>query len=389
MTSSTTLARPPTLFTRGLYAVRKYWLLGFGIVVLTTVTASSLGSRVSSNVSIFETDALIVARTLEIRPDELPRAAAAVFRAGTVATTVAHNERIPYSAESLIPDHLDFEPVENTIAMRVVGRDSDREVAADLANLGAAVLVQELNRIGPGFGVFALHTRATPPTSASNNPPPLAVIGTVAGMMLAAGVIGLIMSLRKPVLDARSAAIIAGQPLFGDIVLDQDDGVGSLSNVAGLARISQALHVEPGSVRYLVSTNLAARKLSLLGCVLARFIASRGSNVILVDPTSPDAPCGGSEEQNFILRRNTLDPDADRRAPTIVIGRYSASSRVEQTRAIDPSEGSVVLVVGSGASSSRIASASAALGDRLDGVIFVHNESLSEYFRRRTVPTRA
>ena len=389
MTASTTkLARPPTLLTRTWYAARRYWWLILAIVFLTMVTASALGSRVSSNVSTYEADALVVARTLEIRAEELPRAAAAVFRAGTVARAVASDSDIPYSAEDLIPDRLDFEPVENTIAMRVVGRDGDPETAAALANLGAGVLVQELNRVGPGFGVFSLHTRAAAPVEAANDPLPLSLVGAVAGLTLAAGVVGLIMSLRRPVLDARNAEVIAGSPLLGDIVLDPDDNTGSLSNIPGLAQLVAALAVEPGSARYLVATHLPARKLSVLGCVLARFIASSGQSVILVDPTAPNANCGSPTEQRFILRRNNLDPDAERHAPTIVVGRYSASSRTDRASAIDPSERSVALVIGSGASSARIASASAALGNRLDGIIFVHEESIVDYFRRRSAPTK-
>ncbi len=381
--------RPPSLLGRTAYAARRYWLLGLAIVIGTTIAASVLGSRVSSNVSSFEASALVVAQTLEIRAEELPRAAAAVFRAGTVARLVAADDEIPYSADSLIPDRLDFEPVENTIAMRVVGRDGDPDIAARMANLGAAALVQELNRIGPGFGVFTLHTRAVPPADSTNEPPPLAVIGLVAGIVLASGTIGLLMSLRRPVLDPRTVEEIAGVPLLGDIVLDSNDRTGSLADVSGLARLATALHIESGSVRYLVSAHLPPRKLALLGCTLARFTASSGQNVILVDPSAPSTPCGTANEQRYILRRQTLDPDAERRSPTIVVGRYSASSRMEIAESIDPGERSVALVVGSGASPQRIAAASAALGDRLDGVIFVHHESIIDYLRRRTSPARA
>ncbi len=385
----TGIVRPNTLLTRISYAFRRYWWLALIIVGITTLAAATLGSRVSSNVAIYEADALVVARTLEIRAEELPRAAAAVFRAGAVARSVASEMGNEIDPDDLIPDQLDLEPVESTIAMRVVGKDSDPQVAADLANLGGAALVRELNRVGPGFGVFSLHTEAVAPSSASNDPPPLSAIGFVAGLIMAVGLIGLIVSVQRPVLDPRQAASIAGKPLLGDIVLDSSDNVGSLANIPGLAPVANSLGIEPGKVRYLVSTQLSTPKLSLFGCALARFIASGERNVILVDPTSPKARCGSAAEQKFILRRPDLDPDSSRLPPTIVVGRYSASSRRDSTVAIDPTIGTVALVIGAGASVRQISAASAALGDRIDGVIYVHRETVSDYFRSRAVPTRA
>lgn len=195
------------------WGIRKYVLV-LVAALATTLTLALTGPAdgVLSPDRSYEASALVVARQLTIRPEQFPRAAEAVFTGGSVAEVVADQLGGDVDPGFVIPDLVRLEPVTDTIALRVIGRSASPARAAVIANLTADAFVMELNRLGPGVGEFAVQDQARPPlrrTARTSVAVPL-VVGVVSGLAFGLGLIGLILTLRRPVVDVREAASAAG-----------------------------------------------------------------------------------------------------------------------------------------------------------------------------------
>jgi capsular polysaccharide biosynthesis protein len=226
------------------WGVRRYALVIVVAVIVTCALAlAGPANGILSPERSYETSALVVARQLTIRPEQLPRAAEAVFSGGSVAETVA-GEIKGVDSRFLIPERVRLEPVTDTIALKVIGRDRNPDRAAEMANLTAAAFVEELNRLGPGVGEFALQDQARPPlrtASTKSAVVPLAV-GVISGLALGLGLVGLLLILRQPVIDGGEAAAAANAPLAAVVELPSARGsVVRAEEVSGLALLVRQL----------------------------------------------------------------------------------------------------------------------------------------------------
>ncbi len=172
-------------------------------------------------VPTFQADALVVARVLVEDTAILPRLAGAVFTGGELEARVAADPAVGGTDGGLIPDRLSLVAAEDSVVLVVEGRDPDPATAARLANLGAAALVDELNRGGAGVGEFALQTPAAVPTSplTTTDPPVRAVLGGLAGLVLGLALVALIAAVRRPVVTAQDVRDALGVPLLGRLHL--------------------------------------------------------------------------------------------------------------------------------------------------------------------------
>lgn len=172
-------------------------------------------------VPTFQADALVVARVLVEDTAILPRLAGAVFTGGELEARVAADPAVGVADGGLIPDRLSLVAAEDSVVLVVEGRDPDPATAARLANLGAAALVDELNRGGAGVGEFALQTPAAVPTSplTTTEPPVRAVLGGLAGLVLGLALVALIAAVRRPVVTAQDVRDALGVPLLGRLQL--------------------------------------------------------------------------------------------------------------------------------------------------------------------------
>ena len=141
----------------------------------------------------YHAEALVVANELGIRVDAFPRTAVAIFNGGTVAALAAERAGTGISPDKLIPDIVTVEPVEGTGVVEVDAIHEDPDTAALYANVTGQALAEELNRVGPGLGVFALQIRATPPTAPLEKSfLPTIVLSVVAALLLTGGFAALI-----------------------------------------------------------------------------------------------------------------------------------------------------------------------------------------------------
>ncbi|MDH3193186.1 MAG: helix-hairpin-helix domain-containing protein [Acidimicrobiia bacterium] len=161
------------------------------LVVVATLNVVALARE--PDVPLYKTKALVVASELAIRVDGLPRTAVAIFNGGTVARLAANYAGTGISPDDLIPAIVDISPVEGTTVLEIEAIHPDPELAALYANAAGRALAEEMNRIGPGLGSFALQVEAPiveTPLEVSRLPN--IVFSVVAGALLVAGLAALV-----------------------------------------------------------------------------------------------------------------------------------------------------------------------------------------------------
>jgi capsular polysaccharide biosynthesis protein len=171
---------------------------------------------------VYEADALVVARQLEMNLDALPRYGEAVFYGGAVAREAALQLRVAGDPEDLYSGPLSVITGQDSVVLTVVGRAGKATVAASLANAAASAYITELNRPGPDFGVFVLQSAAEPPGAPVKSGPsaPLGLlIGVLAGTALGLGIVGFLLAVRRPVVDSADFEETTGTPVLGVVSL--------------------------------------------------------------------------------------------------------------------------------------------------------------------------
>lgn len=198
------------------WALRHYfWVIGMATAFALAVAAGGSAAFAPQKPgTAYQARALVVATTLEVRTDQLPRLAAAVFRSTAVAQSAVERGPLPYDPEDLVPDYADIDPLEDNVVVFVDGTAHEPALAARVANAAAEALVDELNDLGTGVGTFAIQQRAVVPTRPVSEPaiPLPLVAGMAAGPLFGLGLIVLLTVVRQPVLRPSEAEAIVGVP---------------------------------------------------------------------------------------------------------------------------------------------------------------------------------
>lgn len=235
------------------WAVRAYApLLVLSIALAMVVVPWVLRAQ---SQSVYESQALVVARQFTLPLAALPRYGEAVFDNGAVAADVGRRYGLSTAGDSLIPNKLSVVTGQDSVVMTVTARDEDRQLAADIANTAAEAYLDELNRPGPGLAVFVLQSAATPsaePASGAPGTPVQLAVGAVAGGLLGLGLIGLLYVLRRPVVDPHDIQTLVGAPVLG-VVRFPGRTVHDPSAVPGLAPVARALARSAAHDVYVVS----------------------------------------------------------------------------------------------------------------------------------------
>ena len=171
--------------------LNKWKFIALFVVVVATLNIVALARE--PDVPLYKTKALVVASELAIRVDGLPRTAVAIFNGGTVARLAANYAGTGISPDDLIPAIVDISPVEGTTVLDIEAIHPDPELAALYANAAGRALAEEMNRIGPGLGSFALQVEAPiveVPLEVSRLPN--IVFSAVAAALLVAGLAALV-----------------------------------------------------------------------------------------------------------------------------------------------------------------------------------------------------
>jgi len=225
--------------------------------VLAVLIAVGAAAIVSANQqTMYKAEALAVASELEIRVESFPGTATAIFEGGRVAGITATNAGTGINPDDLVPEIITVSPIENTAVIEIAALHSDPELAQIYANAAADALVEELNRIGPGLGVFVVHSPARLPDAPV--PSPFlegALVGILAALVFVVGLVVLltvISAWRRGQSDASDAAsedttsmVIGIGPVFEERLSSL--GVHSLADLTAVdpAWLAEAMDINP------------------------------------------------------------------------------------------------------------------------------------------------
>lgn len=233
------------------------WCLShWGWVVVVCVLAGAIVPLfVNPPVPQYEAAALVYARQLNVNARALPRMAEDVFAEGTVEARVATELDLGGSSSPIVPERLSVVAAEDSIVLVVQGRDPDPGTAARLATVGADALVQELNRLGPGVGEFALQSEAVePPVPVPQQTLPVRIaLGGLAGAAIGLGLVAMIAAIRRPVVSSRDVEEATRTPLLGTVRLPNRGGFSGPLGVRGIATVTRWLASVPPGRLMLVS----------------------------------------------------------------------------------------------------------------------------------------
>lgn len=201
------------------WGLRRYaWLVALCALAVTALVPAYAMTREVE----YQAEALVVAQQLDMDHDALPRLGEAVFDNGEVARRINTQFGDAGDVEDVIPRRVSLVTEQDSIVFRVIGHDPSPITAADLANLAAGTLTEQLNAPGEGVGRFALQSQAVPPVDAVGSLPPLPVlllIGFVAGITFGIVAVAVLLVVRRPVLDAEGAVQATGVPVLGSVTM--------------------------------------------------------------------------------------------------------------------------------------------------------------------------
>jgi hypothetical protein len=367
------------------WGVRRFMWIFIAIIPITAGVSLIAAHGAPTIDKQYKASALVIATNRNFSPDLFARLADAVFTGGTVAEKAVQAGHLPIAPRDLIPTHASLEPVQDNIITRVVGTDVDPQLAAAIANAAASALVDELNKSGEGVGHFAVQDQARVPAAPSTETSrsgPLAV-GIVAGVILGAGIIGLILALRRPVLGAGEAAELVGAPVLGMPTLPPLRAGRPIEpqTVKGLSALAKRLLPELPGVTALASCGGDERIRTLIAQLVATVLAERDPTFLI---RSTDEAVQLMYEQlaiphNLIVSDRVPDGQMWRRAAVVIDGPSAKTFDIPQSL---PARASVVLVVVEGAPLTRVLEAAGQfLPGELDGIIFVRLSSRWPWLR--------
>lgn len=268
------------------WGLRRYALLVVACVVLVVVLAPAyLTTRPTENLAT----ALVVAQRLDMDLTALPRFGEALFDNGVVAQRVAAEFGDAGDYEDIIPARVTLVAEQDSIVFGVTGRDASPVTAAAIANLAAETFTNQLNAPGDGVGLFVLQSRAVPPTEPEEPLPPVTVMAPIAlaaGLILGLAVVGTLLVVRRPVLNASGAVEATGVPVLGSVVLPRTrpndyPGLPEMSGIVPVCRRLLAMNVR---TVVLVGPSRSARGRRQLMVALS-YVLSRVRRVHLVAET--------------------------------------------------------------------------------------------------------
>lgn len=271
----------PAGTSRFAWYFRQYaWVLVVCVLGLAAVGALYGAARTKT----YEAQSLVVSLQLGtgVNTKALPQLGQSLFDSGAVAAQVASDPAVGGDPGLLIPGQLDMIAAQDSLVFTVVGRASDPTQAKRLADLGASAFVAELNRPGPGVGVFKVQTEARVPIDPQDSIPTvlLVLVGGLIGLILSIGVISLITTLRRPVIEAADVESVLGARLLGTVLLPvaTEGEFAGPSGVRGMAPVARWVAGAPSGLMLLVSdpTSNAVRQriLVMLAVAMRRYRAT-------------------------------------------------------------------------------------------------------------------
>lgn len=263
------------------WGLRKYaWVVALFIVGLGIVIPATLQQAPKQ----FEAEAQVgpVRQMRLANLDVLPRMATKVFK------NVPDSDEVKLAAgltagETLSAEELELVADQDNIIFTVVARSSSPEVAQDTANVAAAGFAQEMNVFSQPVGSFAVTRLASKPT----DPVPTLAgpvawgLGTAAGLFAGVGAVGLILLLRRPVIDVAAAAEVSGTTALGRITLGRQG-----ASATGLTQLCHRIVSQPTRLVLMVGPRNTRRERRDLAGELATWL-NRVRRVVYMGSREP------------------------------------------------------------------------------------------------------
>jgi hypothetical protein len=314
--------------------------------VLVPLVIGSTAPRYSAQAEVGPVSALNL-RTL----DPLPRLGQTLFNNGAVAEAVRGVFDPPLPGdEAVIPTRVDLVAPQDNVVFTVVGKGPTADEAADVANVAAATLTEELNKYEAAVGTFSVQRPATPSAApVPSSSPALAIVaGVLAGLILGVGAVIALVAWRRPVLDAAAAERVAGVPLMG-IVEVTDDG----THVRGVDELSRRVLRSSDGLVYVTGPAMATSERRLVAGELKGLLNGHLSKSTSALEPRAEQPSRASAQDNGgpngVVENPTEGQLAIRPSGSLVLCvapvgiREAALRRAAETRFGSPGSG-VVLV---------------------------------------------
>jgi hypothetical protein len=263
------------------WGIRKYaWLIVLFVVALGVVVPAALNRAPDQ----FEAKALVG----PVKPPRLPNLDVLPRLGAEVFSTVPDAEEVKATAglkdsQSFKPEELELVEAQDNIVFTVVARDSDPEVASEVANAAAARFVTELNVFSQAVGSFSIKRLAVEPTKPvpQLGGPQSWGLGIASGLLAGLGTVALLILMSRPVIDVTAAGDQTGAPVLGRITLGRHD-----RPVTGMTQLCHRLLSQPtGMVLMVGGPNTRRARRELTG-ELARWL-SRVRRVIPLGSREP------------------------------------------------------------------------------------------------------
>jgi hypothetical protein len=214
------------VFATLLWGLRHYALLVLATVlalgVLIPLALSQRTAQFQATAQVGPSDALVIPNT-----NPLPRIAESVFNNGAVEESVRTLLKQPNG--NIIPSKVQLIAAQDNLVLEVVAHAPTAQGAIDIANNAAGAFVLELDKYSDSVATFSLTHKAI----LARKVPKVAggsaslLLGLVAGLLAGVAVVGLLLVIRRPVVDASTAQDVTGSPVIGRITLPRHGPPGS------------------------------------------------------------------------------------------------------------------------------------------------------------------
>jgi len=206
------------VFATLVWGLRRYVVLVLVMVLLLGVLVPLLLSRrtaeFQASAQVGPSGQLVLSNT-----NPLPRFAESVFNNGAVEEQIRTLLHQPKG--NVIPSKVQLIAAQDNLVLEVQAHAPTAAQATEIANQAATTFVIELNRYQASVAPFLLQHRAV----IAKKVPKFAggyasvAFGLIAGLLAGVAVVGLMMVVRRPVVDRSTAGDITGSPVIGRITL--------------------------------------------------------------------------------------------------------------------------------------------------------------------------
>jgi hypothetical protein len=232
------------------WGLRRYVLVVLAMVLALGVLVPMLLSR---RAEVYQATAQVGPTGPLVIPNAtpLPRIAESVFNNGAVDQAVRKELHQPNG--NVIPSKVRLIAAQDNLVLEIQAHASTPALASQIADTAAGTFVTQLNTYQNSVAPFTLSHGA----STAKKVPKIAggkasvVLGLLAGLLAGVALVGLVMVIRRPVVEMSTAADVSGSPVVGRIRLPRHGLQQSDDRAIGL--LCRRLLTTSASTIYLVA----------------------------------------------------------------------------------------------------------------------------------------